>query len=620
MKKYTYRSFSQKLILYLLMALFCIFSIVSVCLYVSAKNFTHTYTSYEINGLTSNIGRILKRKVSEIEQISQHILGTGEINDSTNFNYILSKIQNAYPFLSEISLRYNNHVYGKPPVTMLGGSSKTNGSLFSDTNRIIRRNRQKGYWYLKSQNAEKSILCYCIPLNSSPKQNKSGNLELHFYLKYFTAFIHDIKPSQSGYVFITDKEGNFLSHPKSEIIRYGNLFTYLKNKQIQCCDKIKNYRTTERGEANLIKNNTRYHLYYNTDPVFQWKINTLCPDKEIFSVSHKFCFLFVLILGTGFLIFLYIIIRIVHHSLFPLGEFTKNVRSNCQGEGNMQFPADPHNEELRELYESYAYMQSNISSYIKELKKTTAENEKITTEIKLARKIQQRFLPKPIALPRNIELYGELKQSKSVGGDLYEYFLIGHKLYFAIGDVSGKGVPAALYMASIIKLFRYVASRQDSTAEICNTINAHMCDNNEDDMYVTMVIGIMDINTGIITFTNAGHPRPLIIHQNGQVHTLNKYTDVPIGILEDYKFSEFTYTLRKGCQILLFTDGITDAENINGNFFGEARLMEYIQQVTNRSPQTLVSAILSGIHHHIKDAGQSDDFTILSILYKGIPN
>lgn len=175
-------------------------------------------------------------------------------------------------------------------------------------------------------------------------------------------------------------------------------------------------------------------------------------------------------------------------------------------------------------------------------------------------------------------------------------------------------------MASIIKLFRYVASRQNSTAEICNTINAHMCDNNEDDMYVTMAIGIMDINTGVITFTNAGHPRPLIIHQNGQIHTLNKYTDVPIGILEDYKFSEFTYTLRQGCQILLFTDGITDAENNNGNFFGQGRLMECIQQVTDRSPQFIVSSILKGIHSHIKDAGQSDDFTILSILYNGIPN
>ncbi|WP_419545785.1 SpoIIE family protein phosphatase [Odoribacter laneus] len=620
MKKYTYRSFSQKLILYLLIAMLCIFSLVFVCLYASAKNFTHTYISHEMNGLASNICRTLKRKIDEIEQIPQLTFGKEEINDSTNFDHFLSRMINTYPFLTQISLHHNNRTYCKSKGSVSHDIAENNANLSADTKQILYKNSREGYWYIKSRNAGNTVLCYCEPLPSSLKPNKPGHLELNFYLKHLTNFIQDIKPSPSGYIFITDQEGNFLIHPKSEVIRYGNLFHYLKEKHIKYCDKIKNYITAGTGNSYLTKENTRYCMYYHTDSIFHWKINSICPCEEIQSTSDKFCLLFLFIFCIGFFTLLGIIIWIVRHSLFPLGEFTKNVHNICNGKRNLLFPTNPHNKELQELYESFAYMQNNITSYIKELKKTTAENEKITTEINLARKIQKRFLPKPIDLPPNIELYGELKQSKSVGGDLYEYFLIDNRLYFAIGDVSGKGVPAALYMASIIKLFRYVASRQNSTAEICNTINAHMCDNNEDDMYVTMAIGIMDINTGVITFTNAGHPRPLIIHQNGQIHTLNKYTDVPIGILEDYKFSEFTYTLRQGCQILLFTDGITDAENNNGNFFGQGRLMECIQQVTDRSPQFIVSSILKGIHSHIKDAGQSDDFTILSILYNGIPN
>lgn len=618
MKKYTYRSFSQKLILYLLIAMLCIFSFLFVGLYVSADNFTHTHISHEMNSLFSNICRTLKRKIDEIEQIPQFACDSEEISDSTDFDYFLSKVINTYPFLMEITLHYKNRTYRKSRGFAFHTISDNHANVSNDTNQILYKNSRKGYWYIKSHNAGNSILCYCEPLRSSLNQNRHGKLELHFHLKQLLPFIQDTKPSPSGYIFVTDKEGNFLVHPKPEVIRYGNLFHYIKEKHIECGDKIKNYLTTGTGDGYLTKDNTRYCMYYYTDPNFHWKISSICPYKEIYSAFDQFCLLLLFIFCLGFFTLFGIVVWIVRHSLFPLGEFAKNAHNICKGQRNLRLPKNLPNKELQKLYESFTYMQNNISSYLKELKETAAENEKIATEIKLARKIQQRFLPKPIELPANIELYGELKQSKSVGGDLYEYFLIGNRLYFAIGDVSGKGVPAALYMASIIKLFRYVASRQNSTAEICNTINAHMCDNNEDDMYVTMAIGIMDINTGLITFTNAGHPRPLIIHQNGQIHTLNKYTDVPIGILEDYKFSEFTYTLRKGCQILLFTDGITDAENNNGNFFGQDRLMECIQRVTDRSPQIIVSSILKGIHNHIKDAGQSDDFTILSILYKGV--
>ena len=141
-----------------------------------------------------------------------------------------------------------------------------------------------------------------------------------------------------------------------------------------------------------------------------------------------------------------------------------------------------------------------------------------------------------------------------MGGDLYEYFLVNNLLYFAIGDVSGKGIPAALYMASVVKLFRYVASKQTSTARICNTINTYMSDNSDDDMYVTMFVGVLDITTGEITFTNAGHPEPLVVHPNRRIEPLKFYSDSPIGILENYSYNEYKYTLEDGALLLLYTE------------------------------------------------------------------
>ena len=161
-----------------------------------------------------------------------------------------------------------------------------------------------------------------------------------------------------------------------------------------------------------------------------------------------------------------------------------------------------------------------------------------------------------------------------------------------------------------------VYSTETSTAEISNIINNYMCDNANDDMYITMFIGIMDLHSGLIRFTNAGHPEPIIIHENRQISYLNKYPDIPIGILDDYQYNEHTYTLRKNCQILLFTDGITDAENEQGQFYGKQRLIKCIQSVTENTPREIVKTLLGQLRLHIGKADQSDDFTILSILYK----
>ena len=148
-----------------------------------------------------------------------------------------------------------------------------------------------------------------------------------------------------------------------------------------------------------------------------------------------------------------------------------------------------------------------------------------------------------------------------------------------------------------------------------------MCDDADDDMYITMFMGILDINTGIMTFTNAGHPYPLVIRDNkGTTSFLNKYPDVPIGVLEEHCFNEHTYTLQKNFTLLFYTDGITDAENIEGQFYGQEKLIDCIQKSDDKSPETIIRCILEDINRHIGNRNQSDDLTLMAIRYKGIPH
>lgn len=146
-----------------------------------------------------------------------------------------------------------------------------------------------------------------------------------------------------------------------------------------------------------------------------------------------------------------------------------------------------------------------------------------------------------------------------------------------------------------------------------------MCKDFSDDMYLTMFMGIIDVNTGILTYTNAGHPYPLIIHESGITHFLDKAPDVPIGIIEEHKFKEHLYTLRKNMSILLYTDGITDSENTNGQFYGKEKMITLIESLPERSPAILLECLLEDIRRHSGKANTSDDMTLMVISYRGIP-
>lgn len=268
------------------------------------------------------------------------------------------------------------------------------------------------------------------------------------------------------------------------------------------------------------------------------------------------------------------------------------------------------------IYIVYDRMHRKIISFTRQLEASIAEQKQRETEMNMACRIQQRFLPRPVKLPACIDLVAELHQSREVGGDLYDFFLLDRHLYFAIGDVSGKGIPAALYMTSMSKLFHYVAQNHASTAEICTILNNQMCDS-QDDIYATLFIGILNLDTGVLTYTNAGHTYPLCFRSEPHIDFIEQYPDVPVGILEDYSFNEYTHTLDKGCSLLFYTDGITDAEDPSGSFYGKERLIACVEACTHKASKKIILTIMDEINTHISTRRQSDDLTLLLIKYNG---
>ena len=260
-----------------------------------------------------------------------------------------------------------------------------------------------------------------------------------------------------------------------------------------------------------------------------------------------------------------------------------------------------------------------IHNLVKE-KETQRQKELIDGELKVAREIQMSIVPKifpPFPKLKEFDIYAVLNPAKEVGGDLYDFFLIDDDhLCFSIGDVSGKGVPASLFMAVTKTLVKSKVDIHHTPEEILCAVNDELCDENESGMFVTEFLGILTISTGEVKYANGGHNRPYILRENGTFEMLPKISGIALGAMGNMPYTGEHLQLNKGDTLIMYTDGVTEAMNHQGELFGETRLEEVLNTTIKKSAKELTHMILEAIHHHVKDAEQSDDITILALRYE----
>ena len=242
--------------------------------------------------------------------------------------------------------------------------------------------------------------------------------------------------------------------------------------------------------------------------------------------------------------------------------------------------------------------------------------ERMQSELHIAHNIQMSMIPKifPAFPERNdLDMAALLVPAKEVGGDLYDFFIREERLYFCVGDVSGKGVPASLVMAVTRSLFRSVAAREKEAREIVTQMNDSMSDMNESNMFVTLFCGVLDMKTGVLDYCNAGHNAPLIFTDH--IAKLPVEPNLPLGIMQDFLYKGQSITIEHDNALCLYTDGVTEAENIHHELFGDDRL-EAVMHV-RRSAMEHLEAIKTAVTEFVGEAPQSDDITLLFIHYLG---
>lgn len=251
---------------------------------------------------------------------------------------------------------------------------------------------------------------------------------------------------------------------------------------------------------------------------------------------------------------------------------------------------------------------------IKRLQKITVRDERRGSELRIARNIQMGMIPKPESSNRiteGVEIYGSLEPAKEVGGDLYDYVIKNDKLYFCIGDVSGKGVPASLLMAVTRSLFRTSINQFSDSGSIVSSINTALSDFDESSMFVTLFTGCLNIRTGELNYCNAGHNPPLLISKG--LTALPVDVNLPVGVIKNFEYKSQNHVISNNDTLFLYTDGITEAKDIYGTLYGEKRLTELLENLSDKNPHELINSVSESLKLFVGNAEQADDITLLAI-------
>lgn len=458
---------------------------------------------------------------------------------------------------------------------------------------------------------------------SRPLYDENGNIFAIFTadlsLRWFTTMVAQLKPYERSYTFMLSRNGYYLTHKSPERIMNETIFSATMNmKDTKVREIGEDMVSGLKGHREFMNDDTLAFAFYAPIPSAGWSVCMVTPHDEIFSGLNKMTTNISIISIAGIILLFGFSLRVIRRLTKPLTQFSKSAQQIATGDFNVPLPIITTDDEMKELHDSFEYLQHSLTHYIDELKKTTSTKERIESELSIAREIQMGMIPKifpPFPERQDVDLYAILQPAKEVGGDLYDFFIDSNQLYFAIGDVSGKGVPASLFMAVTRSLFRSVATHFADPAQIVESMNISVSENNESNMFVTLFVGILDLDNGLMRYCNAGHNPPVLITPDGDVNYMEVKPNIPVGLFDMFPFASESCTIGRGTTIFLYTDGLTEAENIDQELYSDPKLLDVLRVEPKLGPRCMIEMVKNSVEEHVGEAEQSDDMTILTINY-----
>jgi len=467
------------------------------------------------------------------------------------------------------------------------------------------------------------IAVYTVPIfqkNKNGEEVLAGVLAIDMSIDFLKDEISSIPVSNSGYAIITSAKNVAVAYPKS--IAQGKRNREIVVKEIRGNSQVDFDRQTQDSSGlflGTVAGGEESAIYYTTIKANNWTFMVVWPIEKYLKDQSSMRKLFLVLAIGGYIIILIIILLISFRVAKPLKELAIAARKLGRGNFNVTIPQITGRDEISEFAGAFSNMLTELKDHIERQK----DMKRIERELDLARNIQLSMLPgsehDENSDDDRHELAPFLLPAKEVGGDFYDFFKIDNDhLCVVIGDVSGKGVAAALFMMVARIILRTTTKNLKSIVDAFNRTNFALAKRNKLNMFVTVWAGIIDLRTGHIDFASAGHNPPAIRHSDGSVEFIKSKAGLVMAAMEETIYKPQTYDLKQGDTLFLYTDGVTEATNSNNVLFGDNRLLATLKMGGERSTADTCTLVKKEIDNFVQDAPQFDDITMLAIKFNGI--
>ena len=475
--------------------------------------------------------------------------------------------------------------------------------------------------YSDEGGGEVAMVTYSVPFRGA-RGAWQGVVTADVRLARLDTIVESIELGRNGFGLVLSRSGVVIAVSKDrERVRPGALVLEQAAPASRTALEpiVRRMLSGERGFVPIQLERGAFRLTYRPLGRAGWSLAALYADAELLAGVGRLRTLQASLAGAGIALLALVVVVLSHRITRPLTAFARSARDIAGGDLDAPLPSVASRDEVGALAASFQHMRESLKEYIRNLAETTAAKERLLGELKVARRIQSDMLPRPTAggSGEGFELGATLIPARAVGGDLFDHFRDGSRVFVLVGDVSGKGIAAALFMARTKTVFETAAERAADPGVILEQVNRSLCRDNESGMFVTAAVGVLDLASGELALALAGHDPPVLVPADGPPGPVTAQGGRVLGLIEAPDFPVNHLRLAPGDAVVLFTDGVPEAQDPQGAFFGAERIVNAVAESRHEAPATMTRQLLQAVRDFAGDAPQSDDITILTLRRLG---
>lgn len=468
------------------------------------------------------------------------------------------------------------------------------------------------------------MVTYAVPLRNPRTGEFLGVVTGDVSLEWLRGLVGGMKLGEGGRAFIISRAGTFVASPNEADLMTQTIFSLAEEKGWRGMRPLgQRMIRGEKGFEPVDLTDERGDEYWIVfTPVMDtgWSLGAFFPQRQVLATLYELGKTRLLTSLLGALALILVIWRISLSITRPLTELEEATQGLASGNLDTPLPIHDGRDEVSTLSRTFSQMRGDLKKYISQIENEAAARARIEADLKVAHDIQASLVPRSFDLGQanaHAAISADLQPAREVGGDFYDFFFLSpERLFIAVGDASGKGIPASLFVAVTQAYLRAFIQEDNDPGRVLEKVNDALAQSNDTNMFISLFCGVLNLTSGELIFANAGHNPTYIVGPGAAAVTIPSTKGGLLGIFEGSTYETGRLTLASGQTILGYSDGIVEAENDAGKFYTEERMAAFLAQNASSTPAQLISALKADVAGFVAGAPQSDDMTILAVSWK----